>query len=188
MGSVISQRTKSEIARSLANTGSTLSNDYEDAVTENYPDNPDVQDWMRQVGGVAMALCSTRRQLLSLTLRAPDDYCFGIAFGRIIDILALKRRSASEAHPIVFEQGPLDDLERALQNEVFDRAILLERAAEALDMRGYDALTYLYSREKSQVLRQQLKDAKHPFVKGQLTSWLIIHEVAAIADAAYLVS
>jgi len=165
----------------------------ESSVSENSRDDLsekslDAQDWLVMVGGVSMTSCSTRKQLLSVALRAPDDYTFGLVFGKITDILALKKQSPCAAYPVVFETGALDDLERGLQNEVFDRAILLERDAQAADGRAYESMTYLYSQEKTRTLKHQLKTAKHPFLKGQLTSWLNTNKIAAKTNCVYLVS
>jgi len=146
------------------------------------------EDWLILVGGVAMEACSTRKEQLSVALKKPDDYTFRIAFGKIVDLFALKKIKACVANPIALKRSNLSEIEIKVQIDVFDRAITLDRSAEETEAKNYESFTYLYSVEKITVLKQLLKNAKHYFLKAQLTSWLSTSQISAHNPNIYLFS
>lgn len=134
-----------------------------------------IVEWMELNGGVDMLLCTTRKELLTAALFAPTPLEFGIAYGKIIDILRLKKTQPCASHHVVFEAGALNDAERLLQSRVFDRAIKFNREAEDADPEFFEELTYKLSKEDLAVLEYQLERAPTDFMRGQLMSWISTH-------------
>lgn len=134
-----------------------------------------IAEWMQTTGGVDMLLCTTRKELLMAALYAPTPLAFGIAYGKIVDILRLKKTHPCASHQVVFEAGAISEVERDLQTRVFARAIKLNNEAEQADPEFFEELTYKLSKEDLEVLEDQFSRAPTDFVRGQLVSWRSTH-------------
>lgn len=135
----------------------------------------DADDWLQAAGGLSMENVRNELELLAMTDSAPSELLFGLAYGKLRDLLATSNTQASFAYPIVLPFGLRDPVVDLFYGRVLMRGDQLEGLSEAAAPEFYDHLPLGHSRDERQKLIEQAAAAPDAFMLGQLTSWLITH-------------
>lgn len=130
--------------------------------------------WLTLGGNLALADARTDVDLLVLADRAPNELFFGVAYGKLIDAMAMRNQPMlSPAHHVRFTAGPRSKVVNFLYDKVLAYGHSLELAAEQRDSEFFDEQVTAQSRSDFDTLIRQAAVAPDPFTLGQMTSWIL---------------
>ncbi|CUJ50611.1 Uncharacterised protein [Achromobacter sp. 2789STDY5608633] len=112
----------------------------------------------------------TEMELLTLADTAPNQLLFGLAYGKLADLLAFRSPVLTPAHPVVMHPGLKSVVLQNYYDRVMDRghvaSVEFDDAHEDFD------LPLGQSREEVARLAEAAQSVPDAFMLGQLLSWI----------------
>lgn len=132
--------------------------------------NQEASKWLNLAGGLSMRNVQTEMELLTLADTAPNQLLFGLAYGKLADLLAFRSPVLTPAHPVVMHLGLKSVVLQNYYDRVMDRghvaSVEFDDAHEDFD------LPLGQSREEVARLAEAAQSVPDAFMLGQLLSWI----------------
>ena len=138
--------------------------------------------WLHSAGGLQMEIPQNEFELLSIADTAPNSLLFGLAHGRLADLLANPTMNHLP-HRFQMVSGEVNKIHEYLSRRVLDRGYAMMVSAEETGPDYFDNLPMGTSGIPMNDLVHMAVNAPEPFMLGQVTSWIMASNRIKTPDA-----
>lgn len=137
----------------------------------------ETQDWLDLAGGMHLSNATNVLELLVLADRAPNEMLFGLAYGKISDVLAAASQGAQQAalRDVRWDQSNHGPVFQDFCKRVLDRGYSLRNDAEEVNLDYFEDMYFTCAVMGDANDDMIVKASQSPdfFMLGQLTSWIL---------------